>query len=132
MRVRMLGTVAHEQLPSYLAGADVFVSSAIGQESFGIVLVEAMAAEVPVVASDIAGYREVVRDGVDGLLTSPGDPSALAAGIRRVLTDPTLAGRLRQAGRERAEEFSWERIVPRIEAVYEQAIRRGTGGPLLG
>jgi glycosyltransferase involved in cell wall biosynthesis len=109
-------------LPRYHAAADVFVSPAIGQESFGIVLVEAMAAGVPVVASDIAGYREVVRDGVDGLLVPPGDPNALAAAIRRVLSEPELAATLRAAGRSRAEDFSWRAVAPRLEAVYDRVL----------
>jgi phosphatidylinositol alpha-mannosyltransferase len=100
----------------------VFVSPATGQESFGIVLVEAMAAGVPVVASDIAGYREVVRDGVDGLLVPPGDPNALAAAIRRVLSEPELAATLRAAGRARAKAFSWQVVAPRVEAVYHRVL----------
>jgi phosphatidylinositol alpha-mannosyltransferase len=117
-RVLMLGRVSHRLLPSYHAAADVFVSPATGGESFGIVLVEAMAAGVPVVATDIPGYREVVRDGVDGLLVPPRDPEALAGSIRRILREPELAARLADAGRLRALEFSWDRVVPRIEAVY--------------
>jgi phosphatidylinositol alpha-mannosyltransferase len=128
MRVRMLGTVPHERLPSYLAAADVFVSSATGQESFGIVLVESMAAGVPVVASEIPGYREVVRDGVDGLLVAPNDPGALASALRSVLSEPGLAARLSAAGRERASEFSWERVIPRIEAVYHLVTGGISGG----
>jgi phosphatidyl-myo-inositol alpha-mannosyltransferase len=121
-RILRLGTVAHEALPRYHAAADVFVSPATGQESFGIVLVEAMAAGVPVVASDIAGYREVVRDGIDGLLVPPGDPNALAAAIRRVLSEPELAATLRAAGRSRAEDFSWRAVAPRLEAVYDRVL----------
>jgi phosphatidylinositol alpha-mannosyltransferase len=117
-RVVMLGAVPHRLLPAYHAGADVFVAPALGQESFGVVLVEAMAAGVPVVASDIAGYREVVRDGVDGLLVPPGDAAALAAAVRRVLGDPALAGRLREAGRARAATYSWERVSDQVEAIY--------------
>ena len=121
-RILRLGTVPHGDLPRYHADADVFVSPATGQESFGIVLVEAMAAGVPVVASDIAGYREVVRDGVDGLLVPPGDPSALAAAIRRVLSEPELAATLKAAGRSRAEAFSWQVVAPRVEAVYDRVL----------
>jgi phosphatidylinositol alpha-mannosyltransferase len=121
-RILRLGTVPHGELPRYHAAADVFVAPATGQESFGIVLVEAMAAGVPVVASDIAGYREVVRDGVDGLLVSPGDPNALAAAIRRVLSEPELATTLRDAGRSRAEAFSWQAVAPRLEAIYDRVL----------
>jgi len=120
-RVVMLGTVAHTDLPPYHAAGDAFVSPATGQESFGIVLVEAMAAGLPVVASDIPGYREVVRDGVEGLLVPPGNAGALAAALRRVLTDADLAGRLAEAGRERALEYSWGRVVPRLEELYREA-----------
>ena len=121
-RILRLGTVPHEALPRYHAAADVFVSPATGQESFGIVLVEAMAAGVPVVASDIAGYREVVRDGVDGLLVPPNDPNTLAAAIRRVLSEPELAAALKAAGRSRAQAFSWQAVAPRIEAVYDRVL----------
>jgi phosphatidylinositol alpha-mannosyltransferase len=117
-RVSMVGAVANRALHGYHAGADVYVAPATGHESFGVILVEAMAAGVPVVASDIDGYREVVRDGVDGLLVPPNDAGALVEAIGRVLADPALAERLRQAGRERARAFSWDAVVPRIEEVY--------------
>jgi phosphatidylinositol alpha-mannosyltransferase len=114
--------VEHERLPPYHAASDVFVAPATGQESFGYVLVEAMAAGLPVVASDIAGYREVVRDGVDGLLVPPSDPVALAAALRTVLDDADLARRLGEGGRLRAGEFSWDRVAPAIEERYRRAL----------
>jgi phosphatidyl-myo-inositol alpha-mannosyltransferase len=123
-RVHMLGAVGHERLPSYLAGADALVSTPAGQESFGLVLVEAMAAGVPVVATDIPGYREVVRDETDGLLAAPGDADAVAKALRRVLEDPALAERLATAGRARAEQFSWDVVVSRLEAIYQEALDR--------
>jgi phosphatidyl-myo-inositol alpha-mannosyltransferase len=123
-RVRMLGSVAHDRLPGYLAGAEVFVAPALGQESFGLVLVEAMAAGVPVVASDIAGYREVVRKDVDGLLVPPADAAALAAAVTRVLEDRELARRLAAAGRERAQLYRWDVVVDQIESAYNDAMRR--------
>jgi len=121
-RILRLGSVSHAELPRYHAAADVFASPAVGQESFGIVLVEAMAAGVPVVATDIPGYREVVRDGVDGLLVPPNDATALANAIRRVLSEPDLASALASAGRSRAETFSWDALVPRLEAVYDRVL----------
>ena len=121
-RILRLGSVPHAELPRYHAAADVFASPAVGQESFGIVLVEAMAAGVPVVATDIPGYREVVRDGVDGLLVPPNDATALASAIRRVLSEPDLASALASAGRSRAETFSWDTVVPRLETVYDRVL----------
>jgi phosphatidylinositol alpha-mannosyltransferase len=121
-RVTMLGTVSNPDLPPYHAASDLYVGPSMGGESFGIVLVEAMAAGLPVVASAVPGYDEVVRDGVDGLLVPPGDAAALAAAIGRVMDDPTLARRLRDAGRERAATFDWSVIVERIEALYEKAL----------
>jgi len=121
-RVLMLGAVPHGRLPAYHAAADAFVGPARGGESFGIVLVEAMAAGLPVVASDIEGWREVVRDGVDGLLVPPSDPAALAAAVRRVLEDPDLATRLSRAGRDRSERYRWEAVTGEIEGAYRDAI----------
>jgi phosphatidylinositol alpha-mannosyltransferase len=123
-RVAMLGNVPHDRLPAYHAAAELFVAAATGQESFGIVLVEAMAAGLPVVATDIAGYREVVRDGVDGLLVPPNDPEALAAAFRRVLADAELAARLASSGRERARGYDWDVVAPRLEAIYRRVARR--------
>ncbi|TMK87063.1 MAG: glycosyltransferase, partial [Actinobacteria bacterium] len=91
----------------------------------GVVLVEAMAAGLPVVASDIPGYDEVVRDGVDGLLVPPGNPDALAVAAGRVLDEPALAGRLVAAGRDRAAIFDWSVVVEAIEEAYRRALQAG-------
>jgi phosphatidylinositol alpha-mannosyltransferase len=119
-RVLMLGAVPNVGLPRYHAACDVFVAPATGHESFGVVLVEALAAGLPVVATDIPGYREVIRDGVDGLLVPPGDDEAVASAIARVVREPNLAAKLSSAGRERARRFAWDVVSPRIEAVYER------------
>jgi phosphatidyl-myo-inositol alpha-mannosyltransferase len=120
-RVVMLGSVPHEELPPYHAASEVFAAPAVGRESFGIVLVEAMAAGLPVVASDIPGYREVVRDGVEGILVSPRDPEGLAAALLHLVRDPDVGRRLGQAGRERARRYSWDLVVEELEAVYREA-----------
>ena len=127
-RVIMLGAVPHSDLPPYLAACDAFIAPATGQESFGVVLVEAMASGLPVVATDIAGYREVLRREIDGLLVLPGDALALADGLRRVLDDAALAERLRQAGRARANDFSWDVVVTRLERAYGDALATGGRG----
>jgi phosphatidyl-myo-inositol alpha-mannosyltransferase len=121
-RVVMLGTVPHHRLAPYHAACEVFCAPATGRESFGIVLVEAMAAGLPVVASDIAGYREVVRDGVDGVLVPPRDPGALAGAVGRLLDDPEAARRFGDAGRERAGRYSWNAVAREIEAVYAEVV----------
>jgi phosphatidylinositol alpha-mannosyltransferase len=124
-RVHMLGTIKHPDLPGYFAAADVFVSPATGQESFGIVLVEAMAAGVPVVASDIPGYREVIRGGESGVLVPPGDSASLARAVSEVLTRGPASTEMVAAGRQAATEYSWDRVTGRIEAVYEQSAGQG-------
>jgi phosphatidylinositol alpha-mannosyltransferase len=124
-RVTLLGTIPNPDLPAVAAACDLYLGPATGGESFGIVLIEAMAAGLPVVASDTPGYDEVVSDGIDGLLVPPSDPVALADAAGRVLEDPALAARLAAAGRVRAESFDWAIVTGRIEALYERALREG-------
>jgi phosphatidyl-myo-inositol alpha-mannosyltransferase len=122
-RVVMLGNVPHDDLPGYHAAAEVFCAPATGRESFGIVLVEAMAAGLPVIASDIPGYREVVRDQIEGLLVPPRDPEALSRSVGDVLEDADLAKRLGEAGRQRARRYSWDTVAAEIEEVYREVTR---------
>lgn len=121
-RVLMLGRVPHDALPPYHAAVELFIAPAVGGESFGIVLVEAMAAGLPIVATDIPGYREVVRDGIEGILIPPRDPAALAAAVRRLLEHPEEMAKLGEAGRRRAERYSWAVVTREIEAAYEDAL----------
>ncbi|MGZ4115237.1 MAG: glycosyltransferase family 4 protein [Actinomycetota bacterium] len=118
-RVMMLGTVANRELPPIERACDVFVGASLGGESFGVVLIEAMAAGVPVVASRIPGYDEVVDDGSTGLLVPPGDGGALAAAVARVLDDPALAARLAAAARQHvASRYDWQVVAAELEEVY--------------
>lgn len=131
-RVVMLGRVDDARLASCLRAADIYLGPALGGESFGIVLAEAMAAGLPIVASDISGYRDVARDGREALLVPPGDPAALAAAVERLLADPALAKSLGDAGTVRARDFDWESVTERIEAVYRDvagASRPAREGP---
>jgi phosphatidylinositol alpha-mannosyltransferase len=121
-RVHLLGRVSDSALPGYYAAADVFVAPATGSESFGIVLVEAMAAGLPIVASDIAGYREVVRAGREALLVPSGEPQALADAVQRLLENPEEARALREAGRRRARRYDWDTILVTLESIYSEAI----------
>jgi phosphatidylinositol alpha-mannosyltransferase len=121
-RVVMLGSVPHHLLPPYHAACEVFCAPATGRESFGIVLVEAMAAGLPVVASDIPGYREVVRHEAEGILVPPSDHRRLADAVGRLLDEPDLARRLGEAGRDRARRYSWDQVAREVEAAYEEAL----------
>ena len=123
-RTDMRGFVPEADKPGVFAAADAFMAPATGGESFGIVLVEAMAAGVPVVASDIPGYRGVVTDGGNGLLVPPEDPVALAEALRRLLQDPELASRLREGGRAAAGRFDWSAVTDQVEAAYGDAVQR--------
>jgi phosphatidyl-myo-inositol alpha-mannosyltransferase len=102
----------------------VLSAPAIGGESFGIILAEAMAAGLPIVASDIPGYRDVLEGGVHGVLVSPGDPVGLAEGLVSLLTDAPRRDRLTAEGRQKAATLAWDVIGARVAAVYEEARAR--------
>ena len=122
--VEWLGRISDEELAQRLRTAAVFCAPSLHGESFGVVLLEAMAAGTPVVASDIAGYRDVARDGREAVLVPGGDVGALTEGLRRVLDDPTLAARLVEAGAARAAGFSMERLAARYADLYESLLAR--------
>jgi phosphatidyl-myo-inositol alpha-mannosyltransferase len=122
--VEFLGRVSDAEKAQLFRTADVFVSPATGRESFGIVLLEAMAAGAPIVCSDIHGYKGVVQRGTSALLVPPRDPKALASAISELLLDPTLRARLSAAGMERAQQFSWENVTAKVEEYYGFVIRR--------
>ncbi len=115
------GRVPAEQLPNYYASASVYCSPATGRESFGIVLIEAMAAGAPIVASDIAGYRTVL-DGTGAALTfPPTDIDALTAALERVIRDRALAAQMVQAGKRAVEQYRWSNVAQQVERVYTLA-----------
>ena len=113
-------------IPGVMADLDVFVLPSLW-EGFGLVLVEAMAAGRPVVASAVGPIPEIVVDGVTGLLVPPGDPAALAEAIVRVLRDPELASAMGRAGRARVErELRIDTMVARTEALYNELLGRAS------
>ena len=97
--VEFLGRVSDEQKVRYFASADIYCAPNTGQESFGIVLLEAMAAGVPIVASDIHGFKRVVERNVQGILVEPRNPRALAAALYTLARDPDLRHEMGEAGR---------------------------------
>lgn len=124
-RISWLGRIDDAEKWGRLRGATVFCAPSLHGESFGVVLIEAMAAATPVVASALDGYRNVATDGVDALLVEPGDAAALAAALRRALTDGGLAAKLRDAGAERANDFSMQSLADEYVAIYERLVAAG-------
>ena len=121
-RVEWLGRLSEEEKASRLRSADVFCAPSLGGESFGVVLLEAMAASVPIVASDLDGYRTVARAEEHAVLVPPGDPEALAAAVARVLGDGELRRRLTEAGDGRAEEYSMDRLADTYLGIYDSVL----------
>ena len=136
----LAGYVSPRDLPRYHASADVFVAPNTGKESFGIVLLEAMAAGLPVVATDIPGFSQVVNPGEQGILVRKDDPVSMASALHLLAADAGLRARLGAAGRASAAEYSWERVADQVVEVYDGALRRwhrtpfnsGTPEQLLG
>lgn len=121
-RFRWLGRIDDDEKYGRLRTADVFCAPSLGGESFGIVLLEAMAADTTVVASALDGYQNVATDDVDALLPPPGDAGALALALERALTDSALSERLCAAGTERAGEFAMSTLVDRYLKLYDQVV----------
>jgi Glycosyltransferase len=117
-RVHFLGFVPFEDLPKIYRGADVYTSPAIGGETFGLVLVEAMASGVPVVAAYNEGYINVIKDGENGILVNVKDPNNYAEALLKVLRDGSLRRKIIENGLKTAKEYSWEKVAERIEGVY--------------
>jgi phosphatidylinositol alpha-mannosyltransferase len=112
------GRVCDAELPRYHRSAHVFCAPAVSGESFGLVLLEAMAAGVPIVASNIEGYSEVLTDGVEGILVPPRDERAVADAVCRLLEDRSLAATLGQNGLTTASLYSWRRIAEEVLDFY--------------
>jgi phosphatidylinositol alpha-mannosyltransferase len=128
-RVVFTGRVSGEMLARHYATADVFCSPATGGESFGIVLIEAMAAGAAVVASDIPGYRDVVEDGVTGLLTRRAAPESIAEAIASLARSDAIRRSLIESARRDVRQYSWHRVTARIFGVYQSVLSapRGEG-----
>jgi phosphatidylinositol alpha-mannosyltransferase len=122
--VELLGRVSDLDKNRAFVTADIYCSPATGQESFGIVLLEAMAAGTAIVCSDIHGYKGVVRRGEQALLVPPKDVDALAKALATLLRNPELRQRFGASGRERARQYSWENITAKVDDYYGFVVRR--------
>jgi len=116
--VHFIGYVPEDLKPRLFHSCDICCAPSTGFESFGIVLLEAMAAGRPLVASNIPGYRCVMTDEREGLLVEPEDPQALAAALIRLLRDPDLRARMGAMGRETARNFTWEKVAGQVLDLY--------------
>lgn len=117
-RIEWLGRISDTDRAARMRGCTVYCSPSIRGESFGMVLLEAMASGCALVASDLDGHRNVATDGVNAVLTPVGDPAALAQALRRVLDDDDLRAELVAGGRRRAEQLSMARLAERYVEIY--------------
>jgi len=122
-RISWLGRVDEDEKARRLKGADVFCAPSLGGESFGVVLLEAMAAGTPVVASDLTGYRAVARPGVDAIFVRPGEDGPLAAALAQVLWQPALAASLRASGTAHVAGFAMDCLAHRYLELYAKLAR---------
>jgi phosphatidylinositol alpha-mannosyltransferase len=121
-RIDWLGRISDAEKISRMSRASVFCAPSLHGESFGVVLLEAMAAGTPVVASNLDGYRNVATDDETALLVETGNVESLASALARVLVDSRLAARLTANGRERAQRFSMDALADRYIEMYERAL----------
>lgn len=121
-RIQWLGRISDEEKVDRLSRASAFCAPSLRGESFGIVLIEAMASGAPVVSTDIDGYRNVATDGVNSLLVEPGNAQALATALARVLTDARLAQQFRENGLVRARQFSMDALADHYVELYLRAL----------
>jgi phosphatidylinositol alpha-mannosyltransferase len=120
--VRALGPLDDQAKRRELELADVLCAPSLGGESFGMVLTEALAAATPVVASEIAGYRDIVRDCLNGVLVPPSDPRALASALRDLWAQPERRAQMGRAGAAGVQRFAWPRIAAQVLDAYHEAI----------
>lgn len=120
--VVFVGFVPSAELPSYYRSADIFCAPATGGESFGIVLLEAMACARPVIATNIIGYASVLKHGTEGILVPPKDDDSLAQAILKLVDDRQLRERLGEQGRINAEKYSWANIARQVMDYYKSLL----------
>lgn len=129
-RIEWLGRVSEDEKLARLRGADVFCAPSLRGESFGIVLLEAMAAGTPIVASDLPGYANVAGRGEAAVLVPPGDPRALGRALGSLLVDPAARDELRVRGAARAEKYSMDRLAEVYLECYAEARARSERVPV--
>jgi len=118
--VVFVGPVADDELPDYYQHADIFLAPNTGKESFGFIIIEAMSASTPIIASDIPGFASVMTDGKEGLMFAPKDESAMAHAIKRLIENPGLRVQLGVDGRATVDQYRWDRVADKVLGYYEE------------
>jgi len=121
------GKVSMELLPSYFTTCDIFCSPAYSGESFGIILLESLASGTPVVASDIPGYNNVIKNGYNGILVSAKNPSAITDAVERIIKNNTLRKKLIDNGIASVKQYSWKVISKKVEEFYYRLMEKKYG-----
>lgn len=125
--VAFVGYVPEADLPRYYHTADIFCAPAIGKESFGIILLEAMAAGKPIIASKITGYSQLLNSGVEGLLVPPKDTPALGQAICTLLSDKAMREEMGARGKEKVKRYSWENVARETMDFYLGLLAKDRG-----
>ena len=125
--VVFVGYASQEDLPRYYQTADIFCAPANGRESFGIVLLEAMAMGKPIVATSIEGYRCVLTNGVEGIMVPPKNNKQIAKALMRLISNPALRRKMGENGRQKAQQYGWKRIARRVLDCYTKVIIEHAG-----
>ncbi len=120
--LEITGYVARPQIPEWFSRSDIYLNTTM-VESFGIAVMEAAAAGLCIVTTDVGELPHLWRDGEDALLVPSQDPEAMAKAVRRILIEPGLAGRLSQNARHKAEQFDWAVVLPQWEALFEEVLK---------
>jgi phosphatidylinositol alpha-mannosyltransferase len=116
------GYIPDEAKPDYFKTADIYCAPNTGGESMGIVLLEALAAGAPIVASRIEGFSDVLHDGKEGFLVPPRDSDSLAAALKRLLADDELRAKMQRQATLKAREYDWKKVSKTIAGYYEECI----------
>ena len=118
--VVFVGPVSDGDLPRYYQNADIFLAPNTGQESFGFIIIEAMASSTPIVASDISGFASVMTNEKEGLMVPPKDEAAMSRAIKQLIENPGLRAQLSIGGRITVDQYRWDRVVDSVLSYYNQ------------
>ncbi|MFH1841341.1 MAG: glycosyltransferase family 4 protein [Candidatus Nealsonbacteria bacterium] len=118
-KVKFIGQISNEKIPEYLAAADCFVLSSL-KEGFGIVILEAMAAGVPVIGTGVGGILDMVKDGISGLIIEKENSQSISRAVSRIISDKSFAQKLVSQAKESLKKYNWQNITERVFEIYKR------------